>query len=83
LDTHKLDELASKLADALPSDLQHLRSDLEANFKTLLAGRLDKLDLVTREEFDVQRKVLARTRARLEQLETELSALQNQAGDRD
>ncbi|MEE4185946.1 MAG: accessory factor UbiK family protein [Gammaproteobacteria bacterium] len=74
--TNTLDELAGKLADAVPDDLQHLRSDLEANFKSLLSSGLDKLDLVTREEFDVQRKVLARTRDKLERLEAELARLE-------
>lgn len=74
--TNTLDELAGKLADAVPDDLQHLRNDLEANFKSLLGTGLDKLDLVTREEFDVQRKVLARTRDKLERLEAELAQLE-------
>lgn len=77
MNKHSLDDLAGKLADAVPDDLQHLRGDLEANFKTLLSSGLDKLDLVTREEFDVQRKVLARTRDKLERLEAELSRLQD------
>jgi BMFP domain-containing protein YqiC len=83
LKTTHLDELASKLADAVPADLQHLRSDLEANFRSLLGSGLAKLDLVTREEFDIQRKVLARTRDKLEQLETELARLEAGANEPD
>jgi BMFP domain-containing protein YqiC len=76
VDKNILDELAGKLADAVPAEVQGLRGDIEDNFRGLLQTGLDKLNLVTREEFDVQRKVLARTRAKLEQLETELEELQ-------
>ena len=71
-----LDELAGKLADAVPGDLRELRNDLESNFRGLLQNGLNKLDLVTREEFDVQRKVLERTREKLERMEQELEELQ-------
>jgi len=68
--------LAQRLADAVPPDAGQLRSDLESNFKGLLQAGLNKMDLVTREEFEVQRKVLERTRARLEELEAELRELE-------
>ena len=76
MDKKTIDELASKLADAVPADLRGLRADVETNFRSLLQSGLGKLDLVTREEFEVQRKVLERTRAKLEQLERELEELQ-------
>ena len=76
MDKNIINELAGKLADAVPADLSGLRDDVEGNFRGLLQSGLDKLDLVTREEFDVQRKVLERTRDKLERLETELIELQ-------
>jgi BMFP domain-containing protein YqiC len=76
MDKHIIDDLAGKLADAVPEDLQGLRHDIETNFRGLLQSKLDKLDLVTREEFEVQRKVLERTRSKLELLEQELEELQ-------
>ena len=76
MDKNFINELAGKLADAVPDDLNELRNDIESNFRSLLQNRLDKLDLVTREEFDVQRKVLERTREKLDRLETELEELQ-------
>ena len=76
MDKNIINELAGKLADAVPGDLNELRNDIESNFRTLLQNGLGKLDLVTREEFDVQRKVLERTRAKLDRLETELEELQ-------
>jgi len=76
VDNNIINELAGKLADAVPGDLNELRNDIESNFRALLQNGLDKLDLVTREEFDVQRKVLERTREKLDRLETELEELQ-------
>jgi BMFP domain-containing protein YqiC len=76
MEKNVLDELAGKLADAVPGDLRELRNDLESNFRGLLQNGLNKLDLVTREEFDVQRKVLERTREKLERMEQELEELQ-------
>ena len=65
--------LASKLADALPGSLKAVRDDMEQNFRSVLKTGIGKLDLVTREEFEVQRAVLARTREKLEALEARLS----------
>jgi BMFP domain-containing protein YqiC len=76
MEKNVLDDLAGKLADAVPGDLRELRNDLESNFRGLLQNGLNKLDLVTREEFDVQRKVLERTREKLERMEQELEELQ-------
>jgi len=81
VDKNALDELAGKLADAVPGELQGLRADIEDNFRGLLQGGLSKLDLVTREEFEIQRKVLERTRAKLEALEKELDKLQSTDGE--
>lgn len=66
-------EIAEKLTDALPPSLQQARDDLRANFKDILQNQLAKLDLVTREEFDVQKKILERTREKLHELEKKLS----------
>ncbi len=71
-----LDDLAGRLAEAVPQNLKAIGEDLERNFKSLLQTGLAKLDLVTRDEFDVQVAVLARTREKLEALETRLRELQ-------
>lgn len=75
-DPKSLDELARKLADAVPPGLAALKSDLEQNFKAVLQSGLTELDLVTRQEFDIQAGVLRRSRERLEELEKRLSALE-------
>jgi BMFP domain-containing protein YqiC len=75
-DPKSLDELARRLADAVPPGLAALKSDLEQNFKAVLQSGLAKLDLVTRQEFDIQAGVLRRSRERLEELEKRLAALE-------
>ena len=64
-----IDGLAKKLADAVPECLRSMREDVEQNFRSVLRGGLARLDLVTREEFEVQEAVLARTREKLDALE--------------
>ena len=64
-----IEGLAKKLADAVPEGLRSMREDVEQNFRSVLRGGLAKLDLVTREEFEVQEAVLARTREKLDALE--------------
>ena len=72
-----LDELARQLAESVPQNLKVLGQDLERNFKALLASGLERMELVTREEFDLQRAVLDRTRAKLETMEDRLQELED------
>jgi BMFP domain-containing protein YqiC len=71
-----IDELARRLAESVPQGLRSVRDDLEENFQAVLRSGLGKLDLVTREEFDVQQAVLARTREKLEALEKRLNSIE-------
>jgi hypothetical protein len=82
-DPRFLEDLAKRLSAAVPPQLAAIQSDLEANFKSVLQAGLSKLDLVTRQEFDVQAGVLARTRELLTSLETRLAALENEKGKSD
>jgi BMFP domain-containing protein YqiC len=76
LDPKTLDDLARRLSEALPPGLAAVRDDLERNFRAVLQAGLARLDLVTRQEFDVQAGVLRRTRERLEELDRRLAALE-------
>jgi len=76
VDPRSLDELARRLAAAVPPGVAALRRDLEENFKAVLQAGLSKLDLVSRQEFDVQAGVLRRTREKLEALEARLAELE-------
>ena len=70
-----IDELARRLSDLVPPGLSDAREDLQKNFRAALQSGLGRLDLVTREEFDVQRAVLLRSREKLEKLEKLLAEL--------
>lgn len=71
----QFEDLAKKLYAVLPDNIQNLDTDIQQKFNNILHLAFTKLDLVSREEFDVQVKVLARTREKVEQLETELAKL--------
>jgi BMFP domain-containing protein YqiC len=76
MDPFRIDEIARRLLDRVPHALRSVQADLESNFRAILRERLSKLDLVTRDEFDAQARVLERTRARLEALEARLAAME-------
>ena len=80
-DRPTLDELAKQLVDSVPGNLKSMGEDMERNFKSLLQSALGRMDLVTREEFDVQMAVLSRTREKLETLETRLAELESNSTD--
>jgi hypothetical protein len=71
-----LDELARQLAEAVPKNLRALGEDLERNFKTLLKSGMERMDLVTREEFDLQATLLERAREKLEKIDARLADLE-------
>lgn len=72
-DPKAIDEIANRLAGAIPPGFNNLKEDLEKTFRAILQGALGKLDLVTREEFEVQKAVLAKTRSKLEVLEQKVA----------
>ncbi len=72
-----LSDLTKRLCNALPSHLQEIKKDIEKNFCAILEGTFNKLDLVTRKEFDAQTKVLARSRKKIEALETSIKKLED------
>ena len=71
-DFQTIDEITRKLAAALPTELKTARAELETQFRSILEAAFNRMDLVTREEFEIQKKVLARTREKLEALEQAL-----------
>ena len=77
-DPRLIDDLARRLAGSVPESVMAIRRDLEQNFKGVLQSQLAQLDLVTREEFDVQATVLRRTREKLAALESRLAELEKQ-----
>lgn len=82
MDPKVIDDLARRLAAAVPEGLSALKRDLETNFRSVLQAGLTRLDLVSRTEFDVQAGVLKRTREKLEQLEQRLAEMEESLQER-
>lgn len=80
IDSKKIEELASQFSQSIPPGAKAFQQDIENNFKQVLQSIIAKMDLVTREEFDVQKKVLARTREKIEALEKILSEMERPTG---
>jgi len=76
INTKFIDDLARQISNSIPAGVKGLSQDVEKNVHTLVQGAFARLDLVTREEFDVQAKVLARTREKLEALEKLVAELE-------
>lgn len=73
----QLDDLTDRLIDLLPTGVRDVQQDVEKNVRAFMQSTFSKMDLVTREEFDVQTAVLARTREKLEALEKQLADLES------
>lgn len=80
LDTQSIKRLSDKISQLLPTGLQQIKGDFDARLKVLLQQQLSALELVSREEFDIQARVLQRTRAKLEDLEQKLKQLEQKLG---
>jgi len=76
LDNQAINRLSDRINQLLPPGVQQVKSDFDARLKTLLQQQLTQLEFVSREEFDIQARVLQRTRAKLEKLEDKLRQLE-------
>ena len=74
----KIEMIISDITKILPEDLNVLKDDIEKNLRATLNATFSKMDLVTREEFDIQASLFSRTREKLEGLQEKLSALEEQ-----
>jgi ubiquinone biosynthesis accessory factor UbiK len=75
-DSKSIDDIANRLANAIPPNFNHFKEDAEKNFHAILQSALARLDLVSREEFEVQKAVLAKTRQKLEALEERVAEME-------
>ena len=82
MEQFRIDEIARRLFESVPPALRSMQQDLETQFRVVLRSSLSRLDLVTRDEFDAQLKVLERTRQKLEALEKKLNELEARAPGR-
>ena len=78
----KTEEIAKLISGLIPQDLRQGREDLERNIRAALNGALARMNLVTREEFDIQSELLSRTRAVVEELEIKVQDLERQLADK-
>jgi BMFP domain-containing protein YqiC len=72
------EEFIQQASKMIPDDLSRFKKDIETNLRTTLSASLSKMELVNREEFDIQTALLQRTRAKLDSLQKKLSELENQ-----
>jgi BMFP domain-containing protein YqiC len=76
LDNQTINRLSDKINQLLPPGLQQVKTDFDAKLKTLLQQQLSEFEFVSREEFDIQSRILQRTRSKLETLEDKLKQLE-------
>jgi|TARA_B110000240_G_scaffold108171_1_gene121692 hypothetical protein len=76
INAKKIEEIAKQVTDSLPPSLKNLATDLEDKTKAVLQRKLSQLDVVSREEFDIQTQVLIKTREKITQLEAKLVELE-------
>ncbi|MEC6825199.1 accessory factor UbiK family protein [Photobacterium piscicola] len=75
-DSKKLEQVAKQIQDAMPKPVKDLGNDVEQKVRQVIQSQLGKLDVVTREEFDVQTQVLLRTRQKLTELEQKMATFE-------
>ncbi|MFG1173333.1 accessory factor UbiK family protein [Erwiniaceae bacterium CAU 1747] len=78
IDAKKIEQLARQIHESMPKGIRELGDDVEKKIRQTIQAQLTRLDVVNREEFDVQTQVLLRTREKLAALEQRLTALENQ-----
>ena len=83
INTKKIEEIAKQVSESIPPGLKNIASDIEDKTKTVLQSKLAQLDVVTREEFDVQTQVLIKTRAKLVALEEKMAELESKLDQSD
>ncbi len=76
LNAKKIEEIAKQVTESIPPSLKNMANDFEDKAKSVLQSKLSQLDVVTREEFDVQTQVLIKTRAKIAELEAKLVELE-------
>ena len=82
-DAKKLEQIAKQIHESMPAPVKDLGSDVNKKVQQVIQGQLNKLDVVSREEFDVQTQVLLRTRQKLNELETKLSEIEKKLNNQE
>lgn len=74
--SHTIEEIAERIEQNLPEGMRQTKAEMEKNIRQAVSNGFSRMDLVTREEFDIQTQVLARTRTKLEALEQRVAELE-------
>jgi len=82
IDPKKIEQIARQVHESMPKGIRDLGDDVEKKVRQILQSQLTRLDMVSREEFDIQTQVLLRTREKLALLEQRLSQLESQQSDK-
>ncbi|MGO2510032.1 MAG: ubiquinone biosynthesis accessory factor UbiK [Vibrio hibernica] len=82
-DAKKLEQIAKQIHESMPAPVKDLGSDVNKKVQQVIQGQLNKLDVVSREEFDIQTQVLLRTRQKLNELETKLSEIEKKLNNQE
>jgi len=82
IDTKFIDDTVKRISEAMPSGARRLQEDVEKNVRAVLGSTLSRLDLVNRDEFEIQKGVLARSREKIESLERRVADLEAMLGER-
>ncbi|MBC3766500.1 ubiquinone biosynthesis accessory factor UbiK [Neptunicella marina] len=82
INAQKIEDIAKQISEAVPPGLKNMAEGAESKVKQILQSQLSKLDVVSREEFDIQSQILIRTREKLTELEARISELEKQAADK-
>jgi ubiquinone biosynthesis accessory factor UbiK len=81
-DPKKLEQIAKQIHESMPQPVRDLGADVEQKVRQVIQGQLNKLDVVSREEFDVQTQVLLRTREKIAQMEQKLADLEEKLANK-
>ncbi|HBV77949.1 MULTISPECIES: ubiquinone biosynthesis accessory factor UbiK [Vibrio] len=81
-DAKKIEQIAKQIHESMPQPVKNLGSDVDQKVRQVIQGQLNKLDVVSREEFDVQTQVLLRTRQKLNDLEAKLADLESKLSEK-
>lgn len=81
-DAKKIEQIAKQIHESMPQPVKNLGSDVDQKVRQVIQGQLNKLDVVSREEFDVQTQVLLRTRQKLNDLEAKLTDLESKLSEK-
>ena len=81
INAKKIEDIAKQITDSIPSSVKNVANDFENKAKQIMQSKFAQLDVVSREEFDVQTQVLIKTRAKLDEMSAKIAELEAKLND--